>query len=410
MQEYQIHTFSNGIRVVHKEVVHTKIAHCGIMLDMGSRDEKPHQQGLAHFWEHMAFKGTKKRSSFYILNRLEAVGGELNAYTTKEKVCFHASLLDIHFEKAVELLADITFNSTFPEAQLDKERGVILEEMSMYYDSLEDAIQDDFDTVVFPNHQLGANILGNQESVMGFSKSDLQTFIDENLDTRRIVFSTVGNMSFKTVVKTVGKYLEAIPAKHSNRIRIAPEAYKPQKIKINRANQQAHCVIGRTAYSMNDDRRLPFFILTNLLGGQGMNSRFNLSLREKYGIVYAIDASYNAFVDSGFFSIYFATDTKQLKKANDLVEKELRKLMEVPLSERQLQAVKDQMMGQMAMAEESNMSFMLMMAKSILDMGRIETIQEVFDGIKAITAEQLQMLSQEIYAPEQLSSLTFVGS
>jgi predicted Zn-dependent peptidase len=408
MLEYQIHTFPNGIRVVHKEVAHTKIVHCGIMLDMGSRDEKPHQQGLAHFWEHMAFKGTKKHKSFYILNRLEAVGGELNAYTTKEKVCFHASVLDLHFEKAVELVADITFNSIFPESQLEKERGVILEEMSMYYDSLEDAIQDDFDAIVFQNHQLGANILGTQESVKSFQRADLQEFINENLDTHRIVFSSIGNMKFEEVVSTVSKYLEAIPEKISENIRQAPPVNQTQVLEIKRASTQAHCVMGRQAYTMHDERRLPFFMLTNLLGGQGMNSRFNLSLREKHGLVYGIDASYNTFVDTGFFGIYYATDAKQLKKANDLIWKEMQILVNQPLTKTQLQAVRNQMMGQLAMAEESNMSFMLMMAKSLLDSNRIESLIEIFDAIKAVSVEQIQDIAKVMFNPSEMSQLTFV--
>ena len=194
MEEYQLHTLPNGIRVAHKQVTHTQIAHWGLMLDIGSRDEGPHQQGLAHFWEHMAFKGTEKRKSFHIINRLETVGGELNAYTTKEKVCFHASLLETHSEKAIELLADIAFHSVFPEKQIEKERGVILEEMAMYHDSPEDAIQDDFDEVVFQNHQLGKNILGNADSVRSFSRADLQQFIAEHLDTDRIIVSSVSKL------------------------------------------------------------------------------------------------------------------------------------------------------------------------------------------------------------------------
>ena len=186
-EEYQLHTLPNGIRIAHKQVAHTQIAHCGIMLDIGSRDESPEQQGLAHFWEHMAFKGTEKRRSHHIINRLEIVGGELNAYTTKEKICFHASVLNEHFDKALELLADITFHSIFPEKQIERERNVILEEMSMYYDSPEDAIQDDFDTLLFPGHSLGYNILGTQETVKGFSSDDLRAFILENLDTEHIL-------------------------------------------------------------------------------------------------------------------------------------------------------------------------------------------------------------------------------
>ena len=232
MTEYKLHTFPNGIRLAHRQVVHTQIVHCGIMLDIGSRDEKPHQTGLAHFWEHMAFKGTKKRNAFHILNRLESVGGEMNAYTTKEKVCFYASILDTHFDKTIELLSDITFHSTFPEKQLEKERGVILEEMSMYLDAPDDAIQDDFDGVLFPRHPLGYNILGTQEHVKSFTQASLQEFIQENLDTHRIVVSVVGNIDLKRAIKVVEKYIQEIPEKRIVRQRVSPGVYSPQKIQL----------------------------------------------------------------------------------------------------------------------------------------------------------------------------------
>src|SRR5688572_30156357 len=201
MLEYQIHTLPNGIRILHKQVLHTKIAHSGFTLDIGSRDENETQLGLAHFWEHMAFKGTEKRKAFHILNRLETVGGELNAYTTKEKICFYASVLDAHFEKAFELLADITFHSIFPSKEIEKERGVILEEMAMYLDAPEDAIVDEFDSVIFKNHSLGNNILGTTESVTRFQKEDFLDFIRDNYSTDRLVFASVSNLPFAKVVK-----------------------------------------------------------------------------------------------------------------------------------------------------------------------------------------------------------------
>jgi predicted Zn-dependent peptidase len=272
MEDYNIYTLPNGIRIVHKQVTYTKIAHCGFILDIGSRDEKPHQQGIAHFWEHMAFKGTKKRRSFHIINRLESLGGELNAYTTKEKICFHASVLDKHFEKAVELLTDITFDSVFPERQIEKERSVILEEMSMYYDSPEDAIQDDFDNVIFADHSLGNNILGTTESVRSFHKEDFKQFILENLNTERIIFSSVSNLPFSKVVKLAEKYLAHIPVFSAQQLREPFSNYVPKKIEKTRNITQAQCAIGRTAYALSDSKRLPFFMLINILGGPGMNS------------------------------------------------------------------------------------------------------------------------------------------
>lgn len=408
IEDYQLHTLSNGIRIAHKTVPYTQIAHCGIMLDIGSRDELPYQQGLAHFWEHMAFKGTEKRNSFHIISRLENVGGELNAYTTKEKICFHASILDNHFDKALELLADITFHSVFPEKQIEREKNVILEEMSMYVDSPEDAIQDDFDQLVFANHSLGSNILGTHETVTSFNKEQLNQFIHDNIDTEKIVVSSVSKLPFAKVIKAAEKYLGNIPAKTTNRKRIAPGLYTPISQEKERAISQAQCAMGQPGYALLDEKRLPFFMLVNLLGGPGMNSRFNLSLREKYGYVYSIEASYTPYLDTGFMGIFFGTEPKQLNKSIALINKELKKVREMPLTTLQLHQTKVQLMGQLAMSEESNMSFMLMMAKSLLDTGKVDSLPEIFQEIEAVTSVQLQDIAQEMFNPDNFSYLTFL--
>jgi predicted Zn-dependent peptidase len=408
MEEYEIYTLPNGIRIVHKQVTHTQIAHCGLMLDVGSRDEEPHQIGIAHFWEHMAFKGTKKRKSFHILNRLESVGGELNAYTTKEKICFHASVLDKHFEKAIELLTDITFESIFPEKQIEKERSVILEEMAMYYDSPEDAIQDDFDGVLFEGHPLGYNILGTSDSVRAFRKSDFLEFIAQNLNTERVIFSSVSNLPFRKVVELAKKYLADIPMHSARKERLPFQNYVPKQRRVIRPVSQAHCAIGRTAYPLGDSRRLPFFMLVNLLGGPAMNSRLNLALREKYGFVYSVEANYTPYIDTGFMAVYFATEKKQLNKSISLVLRELKLLRETPLGRMQLHGLKEQLMGQLAMSEESNVNFMLMMAKSILDMNRVDKLDEIFESVQQITAKDLQNLANEMFEEDQMSLLTFV--
>ncbi len=407
MIEYQLYTLPNGIRIAHKQANNTKIVHCGIMLDIGSRDELEHQAGLAHFWEHMAFKGTKKRKSYHIINSLEAVGGELNAYTTKEKICFYASILDTYFERSVNLLTDITFNSVFPEKQLEIERGVILEEMAMYLDSPEDAIQDEFDSLVFPNHQLGVNILGTTESVKSFNREDFNTFIEENIDTEKIVFSVVGNIEFKKVIRIVEKYLKDIPFKKTSKLRFPPVLHEAQKIELEKANNQAHVAIGSQSFALNDSRRLPFFALVNLLGGPGMNSRFNLSLREKYGLVYQIEATYSSFLDTGFFGIFFGTDPQNLEKALKLVYKEMDLLKTKSLGEIQLKTLKEQLKGQLAMSEESKQGFMLMMAKSLLDLNKIEPIVQIFEDIDKISKITIQELAVEMFDQKKLSVLIY---
>ncbi|TPE45149.1 M16 family metallopeptidase [Pontibacter mangrovi] len=410
MPDYHIHTLPNGIRVVHKQVLHTKIAHSGFVMDIGSRDELPQEQGLAHFWEHMAFKGTQKRKSFHILNRLETVGGELNAYTTKEKICFYSSVLDKHFEKSFELLTDITFRSVFPEKEIEKERGVILEEMAMYLDTPEEAIVDEFDAVVFDGHPLGNNILGTKESVSGFQKQDFLDFLDRNLSTDALVFCSVSNLPFEKVVKLAEKYLSDIPSIKKHRERVPFTGYTPKAVTIEKPISQAHCVIGCPAYALADDRRIPFFMLNNLLGGPGMNSRLNLAVREKHGLVYTIDSNYATYIDTGLLSIYFGTEKKQLKRTTSLVMKELKKLREKQLGSLQLHTAKEQLMGQLAMAEESNMGLMMMLGKSVLDQGKAESLNEIFDKIKSIEAHDLMDIANDVLREENLSILNYVPS
>lgn len=408
MRDYDIYELPNGLRVLHKQVSNTKIVHCGFILDIGSRDEKSEQQGLAHFWEHMAFKGTKKRKAFHILNRIDSVGGELNAYTTKEKICFYVSVSDNYFEMAFELLTDITFNSVFPEKQIENEKNVILEEMSMYLDSPEDAIQDDFDTVVFGDHPLGRNILGTAETVKGFSKQDFLDFLNENLDSGRIIFSVVGNIAVNKVKKLAEKHIGSLPVFGSKRNRLPFQNYSPSIVSKSKSITQAHCAIGRTAYSIKDRKRLPFFTLVNILGGPGMNSRLNLALREKYGFVYSVDAHYNAYIDTGILGIYFATEPKQVERSVLLIMKELKKLKEQPLGTLQLHRGKEQLIGQLAMAEENNMSLMLMMGKSILDQEKIDTLEEIFQQIRDLKAAELQDIANEMLDENSLSILTFL--
>ena len=409
MTDYHIHQLQNGIRILHKEVNNTRIVHCGIMLDIGSRDESPTQQGLAHFWEHMAFKGTKKRNAYHIIDSLESVGGELNAYTTKEKICFFSSVLDKHIEKAFEIITDITFNSTFPEKQIEKERGVILEEMAMYYDSPEDAIQDDFDELIFSDHQLGKNILGTNSSVSGFQQSHFREFLHDNMDSEHIVFTCVGNIPFKKVLTLAKKKLEQIERFSAKRERLVFSNFSPNNREIKRPITQAQCAIGSVAYPIHDKRRLPFFMLLNILGGPGMNSRLNMSLREKYGLVYAVDANYTPYTDTGSMGIFFGTEPKKVDKSIKLVLKEIQKLREIKLGTVQLQKAKDQLMGQLAMSEENNNSLMLMMAKSTLDKNKIQTLDEIFTEVRNVSSSDLREIANQGLQEKNLSILTFLS-
>lgn len=407
-REYELIELPNGIRVIHKEVNHTKIANVGLMLDIGSRDELSKEQGLAHFLEHMVFKGTQKRNSYHIINRLESLGGELNAYTTKEKICFYASLLDNHIEKAVELLVDITFNSTFPEKQIEKERMVILEEMSMYRDTPEDAIQDDFDEQLFPKHALGRNILGTEKTVKSFQQNDFRTFLDRNLNTEKIILSSIGNYPASKIRRLAEKYLKPIPHKNHTPARKWFDGYSPTRIEVKKPITQAHFAMGMPSLSIRNENRIPFFFLTNLLGGPSMNARLNLSLREKYGLVYGVEANFAPYLETGSFAIYFATDPKNLKKSQRIVLKEIEGLKKKPLGNLQLHKAKNQIKGQMALSEENKNAIMLMMAKSQLDLNRIPDLTEVFKRIEAITSDQIQELAKTYLPLDEMSSLTYL--
>ena len=397
----------NGIRIVHQEIPHTRLVHCGFILNIGSRDENQEQEGLAHFWEHMAFKGTQKRKTVHILNRVESLGGELNAYTTKEKVCFYASVLKEHYAKAAELLYDITFHSTFPEKQIERERQVILEEMAMYRDSPDDAIQDELDALVFENHSLGRNILGTEETVGNFQHHDFIQFISERLDTSQLVFSIVGNISFEKALRQIEGPLREIPTKRTLYTRSGFHTYQPLHKTSKREISQSLCAIGRPAYSLHDPKRYKLFLLNNILGGPSMNSRLNLSLRENYGYVYSVESSYQPFSDTGFFGIYFGTEEKTLKKSLSIVHRELEKLRSKKLGSLQLHTAKVQAIGQMAMSEENYSSLMLVYGKSLLDHGKIDPLDHIFDQIRSTTAEELLEIAQEIFQVDQLTQLIY---
>lgn len=384
------------------------MVHCGFVLDIGSRDEEENQIGLAHFWEHMAFKGTQKRKAFHIINRLDSLGGELNAYTTKEKLCFYSSVLKEHFGKAADLLCDITFNSIFPPKQIEKERQVILEEMAMYQDSPDDSIQDEFDEILFPGHTLGNNILGTEDSVRSFRQQHFLDFIQRHMDTSKIVFSVVGNIGFKKVLATVTPHLSAIPAKQSSYRRLPVNEYIPRITTTYKEITQAHCALGKPAKGINDPDRYKLFLLNNILGGPSMNSRLNMALREKHGLVYSIESVYQAYTDAGFIGIFYGTEEPSAEKARKIVMGELRRIREKKLGTLQLHMAKEQTIGQMAMAEENYPGLMLVYGKTLLDRGHIEPLENIFSSIKSATAEELQDLAQEVYDEDQFSVLSYL--
>ncbi|MBX2958010.1 MAG: insulinase family protein [Cyclobacteriaceae bacterium] len=407
MKELHRVVLPNGIRLVYQQVDHTQIVHCGVFLDVGSRDESEATQGLTHFWEHMAFKGTRKRKAFQIINSIDSVGGELNAYTDKEKVVFFASVRDQYFERSVDVLADITFNSVFPEPEIEKERGVILQEMAMYLDNPDDSLQDEFESVIYGKHPMGMNILGRQETVSTFRRADFKEFFKQRMDTKKIVFSCVGNLAPSEVEETFRKYFSVMSSRRTAKRKPAGK-YKPQHKELIRPVKQAKCAIGRPAYPVHHNNRIPFYLLVNMLGGPGMNSRLNMALRERYGYVYSIDAHYISYTDTGMFAVFFGTKPNKLERCITLVQQELDKFKSKPLNGRQLKAAKEQLKGQMAMAEENNQNMMMLLGRSTLDLDRVPSLQEVFEIINETDSATLRRIAEEMFDADGLSFLKMI--
>ena len=405
MIDYQVHTLSNGIRILHKPIA-SHITHCCFVVNAGSRDEPEEKEGLAHFIEHLLFKETERRNTNQILNRLELVGADLNAYTTKEYTCIHASFLKPHLERTIDLFEDILFHSTFPQEELEKERGVILDEIASYLDQPEEAVQDDFEELLFKGHPLGKNILGTTESVSKLSQADIREFIAANYNTSEMVFAVIGDHGLKTLVKLAEKYFGNVSTNTAVKHRQKPAELFSETIRVERPISQVHCIIGNRAYPAGHHHKTGLLLLNNLLGGVGMSNRLNLEIREKYGIAYTIESNYAPFSDTGIFSIYFGTDPEKAAKADKLVHRELKKLREQKLGTLQLHQAKQKFIGQIALAEENRIGLIISMAKSLLDFGHVDTLEQVFAKIEAVSAEDLLEISNEIF-DDRLTTLVF---
>ena len=383
------------------------MAHCGLIINTGSRDESDQEHGIAHFIEHMLFKGTKKRKAFHILSRLEDVGGELNAYTTKEETAVHASFLKDDYERAMELISDVTFNSSFPDKEIEKEKDVVLEEINSYLDNPADLIFDDFEELLFADQTIGRNILGTQESVRSFSREKLSAFVEGNYNTNQMVFCSVGNISDEKLLRLFETYFSGIVTQKRADREIKRWKYKPSSIIKKKDTYQNHCIIGNLAYDIKDKRRMGMFLLNNIIGGQGMNSRLNLSLREKNGLAYNVESSYNPYLDTGVFSIYFGTDRQYLDRSISITMAEMKKLRDTKLGIIQLGKAKNQIKGYLARGYENHESLMLSLGKSLQVFGRIDTIEDICRKIDNVTASEILETANDIFEPSKLSTLIY---
>ena len=374
------------------------VAHCALVIGAGSRDELAGEFGLAHFTEHAFFKGTQRRKAYQVNCRLENLGGELNAFTTKEDTTIHATVLRSDFAKAAELIADVAFRSTFPEHELEREREVVCDEINTYKDSPADMIYDTFEDMLFCGSELGHNILGRKQSVMRFGGDAIRSFIARTHTTDRMVFSSIGNMSPKAVEDVAARYFAEAPATVAQFSRRVPCAVEPFDKSVTRHTHQTHCINGVLAYGIDDERRLPLALLVNILGGPCANSRLNVTVREKYGLSYNIEANYTPYVDCGIVAIYFSSDHANEGRCNELVEAEIERLRTVPLTARHLSMAKKQFIAQLAISMESNEGYMLGAGKSFLVHDTVDTMEEVYRKVEAVTAEQLMSTAVEVFA------------
>ena len=420
--KYNTYTLDNGLRIIHLPS-DSKVVYCGYQINAGTRNEEPGEEGIAHFCEHVTFKGTERRKAWHILNCLESVGGDLNAYTNKEGTVYYSAILKEHIAKATDLLTDIVFHSVYPQAEIDKEVEVICDEIESYNDSPAELIYDEFENIIFKGSPLGHNILGTAEQVRSFKTEDALRFTRKLYRPDNAIFFAYGDIDFKKLVRLLKKSFLSEERRVKSEKFNSPEAqaqfniqhstfntqhsFEGQTIVMQKNTHQAHVMIGTRAYDVNDSRRMPLYLLNNMLGGPGMNAKLNLALREHNGLVYTVESTMAAYGDTGIWSIYFGCDEHDVKRCLRLVRKELDKFMLKPLSEAQLKAAKKQIKGQIGVACDNRENFALDFGKSFLHYGWEKNVDRLYEQVDEITAEQIQAVAQELFDKDRLTTLIF---
>ena len=411
--KYNTYTLDNGLRIIHLPS-DSKVVYCGYQINAGTRNEEPGEEGLAHFCEHVTFKGTERRKAWHILNCLESVGGDLNAYTNKEGTVYYSAILKEHIARAVDLLSDIVFHSVYPQAEIDKEVEVICDEIESYNDSPAELIYDEFENILFKGSPLGHNILGTAEQVRAFTTEDALRFTQKLYRPDNAIFFAYGDIDFKKLVRLLQRALaddesvvnlaeEKLPKNYPS----VGDGIAGQTIVMQKNTHQAHVMIGTRAYDVNDDRRMPLYLLNNMLGGPGMNAKLNLALREHNGLVYTVESTMVSYGDTGTWSIYFGCDEHDVKRCLRLVRKELDKFMQKPLSDAQLKAAKKQIKGQIGVACDNRENFALDFGKSFLHYGWEKNVDRLYEQVDEITAAQIQAVAQELFDKDRLTTLIF---
>ena len=413
--KYNTYTLDNGLRIIHLPS-DSKVVYCGYQINAGTRNEEPGEEGLAHFCEHVTFKGTERRKAWHILNCLESVGGDLNAYTNKEGTVYYSAILKEHIARAVDLLTDIVFHSVYPQTEIDKEVEVICDEIESYNDSPAELIYDEFENIIFKGSPLGHNILGTAEQVRSFKTEDALRFTRKLYRPDNAIFFAYGDIDFKKLVRLLKKSFLSEERRVKSEKFNSPEAqaqfniqhsFEGQTIVMQKNTHQAHVMIGTRAYDVNDSRRMPLYLLNNMLGGPGMNAKLNLALREHNGLVYTVESTMAAYGDTGIWSIYFGCDEHDVKRCLRLVRKELDKFMQKPLSEAQLKAAKKQIKGQIGVACDNRENFALDFGKSFLHYGWEKNVDRLYEQVDEITAEQIQAVAKELFDKDRLTTLIF---
>ena len=420
--KYNTYTLDNGLRIIHLPS-DSKVVYCGYQINAGTRNEEPGEEGLAHFCEHVTFKGTERRKAWHILNCLESVGGDLNAYTNKEGTVYYSAILKEHIARAVDLLTDIVFHSVYPQAEIDKEVDVICDEIESYNDSPAELIYDEFENIIFKGSPLGHNILGTAEQVRSFKTEDALRFTRKLYRPDNAIFFAYGDIDFKKLVRLLKKSFLSEERRVKSEKFNSPEAqaqfniqhstfntqhsFEGQTIVMQKNTHQAHVMIGTRAYDVNDDRRMPLYLLNNMLGGPGMNAKLNLALREHNGLVYTVESTMVSYGDTGTWSIYFGCDEHDVKRCLRLVRKELDKFMQKPLSDAQLKAAKKQIKGQIGVACDNRENFALDFGKSFLHYGWEKNVDRLYEQVDEITAAQIQAVAQELFDKDRLTTLIF---
>ena len=404
MANYNTYTLENGLRIIHLSS-DSQVVYCGYDIAAGSRDEYPGEEGLAHFCEHMSFKGTARRHALQIINALEGVGGDLNAFTNKEDTCFYAAISKEHFTQAVNILTDIVFHSLYPQTEIDKEVEVICDEIESYNDSPAELIYDEFENILFADHPLGHNILGHAEQLRTYTTEDALRFVRRNYRPDNAIFFVYGDIDFKRLCKSLEFRTERFECSTQSPLLKPVASSRERLIERSMNTHQAHVMQGTKAYAYNDPRRMTLYLLNNILGGPGMNARLNLSLRERHGLVYTVDSTMASYSDTGVWSIYFGCDHHDVHRCLRLVRHELDRMMEKPLSATQLSSAKRQLKGQLTIACDNREQFALDFGRCFLHHGYERHLEDLCRRIDAVTATDIQQVALELFAPEQLTTL-----